>query len=91
MLERSIADVSFLFGMLVDKFVYHLPLYRQHQGLSQCGITLSRTTLTTLAGQAIDLLKPAPHVNRRSHVNGGRPALPTASTLPRSTSGGHYV
>ncbi len=57
-LERSIADVSFLSGMLVDKCVYHLPLYRQHQRLAQCGITLSRTTLTTLAGQAIDLLSP---------------------------------
>ena len=60
-LERSIAEVSFLSGMLVDKFVYHLPLYRQyrqHQRLAQCGIILSRTTLTTLAGQAIDLLVP---------------------------------
>ena len=57
-LERSVADVSFLSGMLVDKFVYHLPLYRQHQRLAQCGVTLSRTTLSTLAGQAIDLLSP---------------------------------
>jgi hypothetical protein len=29
-LDISIADVSFLVGMLVDKFLYHLPLYRQH-------------------------------------------------------------
>lgn len=34
-LDKSIADVSFLAGMLVDKFVYHLPLYRQHQRV--CG------------------------------------------------------
>jgi len=27
-LERSIADVSLLVGLLVDKFQYHLPLYR---------------------------------------------------------------
>ena len=27
-LERSAADVSFLAAMLVDKFRYHLPLYR---------------------------------------------------------------
>ena len=29
-LERTAVDVSFLAGMLVDKFKYHLPLYRQH-------------------------------------------------------------
>ena len=57
-LDKSIADVSFLAGMLVDKFVYHLPLYRQHQRLQQCGIDLSRTTLTNLASRAIDLLTP---------------------------------
>lgn len=57
-LDKSIADVSFLAGMLVDKFVYHLPLYRQHQRLKQSGIDLSRSTLTNLASRAIDLLTP---------------------------------
>jgi len=57
-LEKSSADVSFLAGMLIDKFVYHLPLYRQHQRLAQSGITLSRSTLSTLARRAIDLLEP---------------------------------
>ncbi|WGZ93705.1 MAG: IS66 family transposase [Candidatus Thiothrix putei] len=57
-LERSVTDVSFLVGMLVDKFQYHLPLYRQHQRLTQAGITLSRTTLTNAVKRAIDLLKP---------------------------------
>ena len=33
MLESSLADVSFLDGMLVEKFCYHQPLYRQHQRL----------------------------------------------------------
>lgn len=56
--EHSIADVSFLAGMLVDKFSYHLPLYRQHQRLEQSHITLSRRTLTTLTHRSIDLLKP---------------------------------
>jgi VanZ family protein len=57
-LEKSVADVSFLAGMLVDKFLYHLPLYRQHQRLQQSGITLSRSTLTNLTSRAIDLLSP---------------------------------
>ena len=57
-LERSVADVSFLVGMLVDKFQYHLPLYRQHQRLKEAGITLSRATLTNLGKRAIELLRP---------------------------------
>jgi hypothetical protein len=44
--------------MLVDKFLYHLPLYRQHQRLRQCGIDIARATLTNLSSRAIDLLEP---------------------------------
>lgn len=57
-LEKSIADVSFLAGMLVDKFQFHLPFYRQHQRLTEAGITLSRGLLTQLSAKAIALLKP---------------------------------
>jgi len=56
--ERSIADVSFLAGMLVDKFQFHIPLYRQHQRLESAQITLSRATLTNLTRRAIELLEP---------------------------------
>ena len=57
-LEKSVADVSLLAGMLIDKFCYHLPLYRQHQRLTQAGIQVSRTSLTTWTSRAIDLLEP---------------------------------
>ncbi len=57
-LDRSIADVSLLAGLLVDKFQFHLPLYRQHQRISQAGIILSRATLTNVVKRAIDLLRP---------------------------------
>ena len=57
-LDKSIADVSLLTGLLVDKFQYHLPLYRQHQRLTDAGITLSRSTLTNVVRRAIDLLYP---------------------------------
>lgn len=57
-LEKSLGDVSFLSGMLVDKFLYHLPLYRQHQRLQQSGIKMSRSTLTNLASRAINLVEP---------------------------------
>jgi transposase len=55
--DQSLADVSFLAGMLIDKFLYHMPLYRQHQRLQQAGIALSRATLTNLAKRSIELLR----------------------------------
>lgn len=66
-LEKSFADVSFLAGMLVDKFCYHLPLYRQHQRLAQAGITVSRGTLTELSKRAIALLEPIVDA-QREHI-----------------------
>ena len=57
-IEGSRADVSFVAGVAVDKFVYHLPLYRQHQRLVDSGITVSRPWLTQLAQQAAQLVEP---------------------------------
>jgi len=56
--ERSIADVSLLAGLLIDKFIFHLPLHRQHQRMALSGVTLSRTTLTNLVHRSIELLRP---------------------------------
>jgi transposase len=66
-LEKSVADVSFLAGMLIDKFCFHLPLYRQHQRLLQCGIQVSRTSLSTWVSRAIDLLRPI-HAAQSVHI-----------------------
>ncbi len=55
-LEGSRADVSFIAGLLMDKFAWHLPLYRQHQRLEAAGIRVSRQWLTQLAQAAIGLL-----------------------------------
>jgi transposase len=57
-LGKSFSDVSLLAGLLVDKCMYHLPLYRQHQRLLGCGIKISRGTLTNLVQRAITLLEP---------------------------------
>lgn len=57
-IEGSRADVSFVAGLLVDKFAYHLPLYRQHQRLTDSGIDVSRQWLTQLVHSAGALLLP---------------------------------
>jgi len=60
-LGKSIADVSLLACMVIDKFVYHLPLYRQHQRMEAAGIRLARSTLTNLMHRTADLLSPIYH------------------------------
>ena len=52
------APANVLAGMLIDKFCYHLPVYRQHQRLSQCGVQVSRSSLSTWLSRAIDLITP---------------------------------
>ena len=57
-LDGGRADVSFLAGLLVDKFLYHLPLYRQHQRLVAAGIEVSRQWLTNQVLAVALLLAP---------------------------------
>jgi len=54
----SSADVSFLAGLIVDKFQHHLPLYRQHERLLQSYVYLSRGTLTRLVHRSLEVLEP---------------------------------
>ncbi|CCK75725.1 Transposase, IS66 family [Oleispira antarctica RB-8] len=57
-LDSSIADVSLLVGLLIDKFLYHNPLHRQHQKLTHAGITVARSSLTNWVKRSIELLRP---------------------------------
>ena len=54
----TLADVSLVAGLIVDKLVYHQPLYRQHQRMGREGITVARGTLTNLVHRAGTLLAP---------------------------------
>jgi len=65
--DSAIVDVSFIAGMLVEKFIYHMPLYRQHQKLGRDGIVLSRETLTQWCHRAIGLLEPI-HQAQLRHI-----------------------
>jgi transposase len=65
-LGKSIADVSLLANMAVDKFRYHLPLYRQHQRMEAAGIHLARSTLTELILRCGNLLEPIYHAQLAS-------------------------
>jgi transposase len=50
--------VSVLVGLMVDKFRYHIPLYRQHQRMQAAGLTISRSSLSNWVHRSISLLEP---------------------------------
>ena len=56
--EGTIADVSVVAGLIEDKCVYYLPLYRQHQRMARSGVTVSRGALTNWVHRAAELLRP---------------------------------
>ena len=57
-LERSFAGASFLALILVWKYGFHVPLYRQCQIFAHAGLKLSRTTLMQWVGGSTALLGP---------------------------------
>ena len=57
-IERGIAEVSFIVGLVIDKFVYGIPLYRQYQRLEASGVYVCRATLTHLVHRAAQILEP---------------------------------
>ena len=60
-LGKSVADVSLLACLAIDKFRFHLPLYRQHQRMKAAGVRLARSTLTSWVHRTADLLDPIYH------------------------------
>ena len=64
--EGTIADVSLVAGLLVEKFIYHMPLYRQHQRLRRDGIVVSRESLSNWSSNGIRLLEPIYNAQLRS-------------------------
>jgi transposase len=71
----SYADVSLLAGLLVDKFKYHLPLYRQHQRLAAAGITVCRASFTSWVQRAAMLVEPIYDAPLRSILSGSLVAM----------------
>ena len=64
--KNSVADVSFIAAMLIDKFLWHQPIYRQHRMLARAGITINRGTLSLWVNRSISLLKPIHDAQWRS-------------------------
>jgi transposase len=56
-IQGGSVDVSFLTTILLDKYINHMPLYRQLQKYQRLGIKLSDATVGNWAHQSIQLLE----------------------------------
>jgi transposase len=57
-LPKTVLDTSFLAQMLVQKFAWHLPFYRQSQMLKELELDISRDVLISAANKLGDVLTP---------------------------------
>jgi transposase len=68
-IDSAQADPSILVGLVIDKCLYHQPLYRQHQRLTRSSIILSRSTLTRWCNSFIGLFEPIYNAQEESVVS----------------------
>lgn len=71
LLDRCMADESFLADILVKKYADHLPLNRQVEMLSRVGIHISRQLLSQWAIRASIALKPLYEIMREKILGSG--------------------
>ena len=57
-IEKGMAEPGLLANILIEKYVDHLPLYRQVQRFTRQGITLAASTLGDWAAASAELLVP---------------------------------
>ena len=68
-IPRCKVDISVLVMLLIDKFLYHLPVWRQQKRFVQYGITLSYSTLSYFTNRVCDILEPLWHLLLKEVVN----------------------
>ena len=57
-INKCKADISVLTMLVIDKFLYHLPVYRMQQRFKQYGIDLKYSTLCNWLNRLGDILEP---------------------------------
>lgn len=65
------ADISVLVMLVIDKYLYHLPTYRQQQRFKQYGIDLKYNTLSNWLNRIPDVLEPLYEVLLRELIISG--------------------
>ncbi|HYI96226.1 MAG TPA: IS66 family transposase [Bryobacteraceae bacterium] len=71
-IDRGMAGPALLAHVLVSKYAYHLPLYRQTEIYEREGVELDRSTLADWVGGASRVLAPLVEVVRRYVLEAGK-------------------
>ena len=77
-IDKGIAEAGLLAIILVDKYLDHLPLYRQIQRFKRIGINIPDSTIGNWVAQVCDLLAPLYEAHRRQVLT--RPYLQADET-----------
>jgi transposase len=64
-------DVSVLVTLLTDKYLYHLPVWRQQQRFARYGVDLPYSSLCNLINRTCEVLEPLWHLLLKEHTAGG--------------------
>lgn len=58
LIKNCMADASLLATLVIEKYAYHMPVYRQMQRFAQAGVKLAHSTMLDWVAKAANLLNP---------------------------------
>ena len=68
-IEKCKMDISVLVMLTIEKFLYHIPVWRQQKRLAYLGIDLSYSTLCSLVNRTAEVLEPLWHLLLKEITN----------------------
>ena len=70
-IDKCKMDISILVMLTVEKFLYHMPVWRQQQRLRHYGIDLPYSTLCSLVNRTCAVLEPLWHLLLKEIISSG--------------------
>jgi transposase len=70
-IDKCKMDISILVMLTVEKFLYHMPVWRQQQRLRHYGVDLAYSTLCSLVNRTCEALEPLWHLLLKEITNSG--------------------
>jgi len=93
-IAKSYAGATLLADIIIDKYVNHLPFYRQIQMFKQQGISIAPATINGWFGDVADLMRPAYYrlkelVLRSGYIQSDETTIPVINNEKHKTINGY--
>jgi transposase len=93
-IAKSYAGATLLADIIIDKYVNHLPFYRQIQMFKQQGISIAPATINGWFGDVADLMRPAYYrlkelVLRSGYIQSDETTIPIINNEKHKTINGY--